>query len=142
MYEDIPSFYPTIPFGKHKGAMIDDLPTSYLMWMKQNLTDPFLRLCAERALKGENCPEPEEAVELTITEDGRDIIINAAFELKDDIKDLPERRWDAEMKRWLVPMRYYDDILVAFPLANSSDSLYKSTRAQTEHQATMSEISA
>ena len=28
-----------MPFGKHKGQEIDDLPTDYLRWMIKNLTD-------------------------------------------------------------------------------------------------------
>jgi len=41
-----------MPFGKHKGEQIEDLPTDYLVWMVENLTDkPELADEAENQLK-------------------------------------------------------------------------------------------
>ena len=41
-----------MPFGKHKGEPIEDLPTEYLVWLADNLTDkPDLVAEAERQLQ-------------------------------------------------------------------------------------------
>ena len=88
------------------------------------MTDPFLRLCAARALVGGLCPEPEEAVELSLSEDGYRILINASFELKDDIKELSDRACDPEAKRWTAPIEIFDEVMAAFPLANASTGLH------------------
>ena len=39
-----PTPWTIMPFGKHKGMRIEDVPTGYLGWMKRNITDPSLDL--------------------------------------------------------------------------------------------------
>lgn len=49
-----------MPFGKHKGEDIEDLPDDYLLWMAENLDDkPALQTEAENQLtlrRGEGVP--------------------------------------------------------------------------------------
>lgn len=36
----------TMPFGKHKGEDIEDLPDSYLLWLAENISeDDFEAVC-------------------------------------------------------------------------------------------------
>lgn len=45
----------SIPFGKHKGVPIGDVPREYLVWCSENLTSTRLRLlvCAELERRGD-----------------------------------------------------------------------------------------
>ncbi len=42
--QSIPFDEITMPYGKHKGTAIGDLPTSYLRWLAENFDDE--RICA------------------------------------------------------------------------------------------------
>jgi len=33
-----------MPFGKHKGEEIEDLPSSYIKWLTENMEDEEIRL--------------------------------------------------------------------------------------------------
>lgn len=37
-----------MPFGKHKGEEIEDLPSSYLRWLAENMEDEKIRSEAEQ----------------------------------------------------------------------------------------------
>jgi exodeoxyribonuclease X len=46
-----PKLYPTISFGKHRGARWSEIPTDYLQWMiRQNEMDPDAIWCARQEL--------------------------------------------------------------------------------------------
>lgn len=49
-----------MPFGKHKGKLLEDVPTDYLAWVLDNCSElrPTLRQAIEQVLFGE---DPEDA---------------------------------------------------------------------------------
>ena len=48
---------PTIPFGKHKGKRLSDIPPSYLRWVIANCwIDGELRLAIDCVLSGKPLP--------------------------------------------------------------------------------------
>lgn len=128
------TFFPTMPFGKHQGTMVDKLPESYLRWMASNMSDPFLRVCAVSAIAGKECPEPEDCMFLDIADSGAIILIDAPFELKEDIKMLSERSWDPERKKWWVPVYGYEELMDEFPAAHPSAALKKAIGVSAERK--------
>ena len=128
------SVYPTMPFGKYKGTMVDRLPSTYLRWMASSMSDPFLRVCAVSAIAGKECPEPEDCVFLDIADSGAIILIDAPFELKEDIKMLSERGWDPERKKWWVPVYGYEELMDEFPAAHPSAALKKAIGVSAERK--------
>jgi SWI/SNF-related matrix-associated actin-dependent regulator 1 of chromatin subfamily A len=132
--------FPTMPFGKHKGTMVDRLPESYLRWMAKSMSDPFLRVCAAAAIAGKECPEPEDCVFLDIADSGAIILIDAPFELKENIKMLSERGWDAERKKWWVPIHGYEELMDEFPAAHPSAALVKMIGVSAERRDILADI--
>jgi SWI/SNF-related matrix-associated actin-dependent regulator 1 of chromatin subfamily A len=126
--------YPTMPWGKHKGIMVDRLPESYLRWMSKSMSDPFLRTCAAAVIAGKPCPEPEDCVFLDVADSGAIILIDAPYELKEDIKMLSERGWDAERKKWWVPIHGFEELMDEFPAAHPSAALKKMIGVSAERQ--------
>jgi uncharacterized protein (DUF3820 family) len=58
-----PTQAPTMPFGKHKGTLLEELPSEYLLWLgcldtlRQPLLGHVLREMARRIMELENQPE-------------------------------------------------------------------------------------
>src|SRR5437868_2341388 len=51
---------PTMPFGRYKGVLLEDIPTSYLRWLLDEVDlRPFLREAVEREIRfrAEECPD-------------------------------------------------------------------------------------
>lgn len=134
------TYFPTMPFGKHQGTMVDKLPESYLRWMASNMSDPFLRVCASAVIAGKPCPEPEDCVFLDVADSGDIILIDAPFELKEDIKMLSERGWDPARKKWWVPLHGFEELMDEFPAAHASAALKKMIGVSAERQELLEAI--
>ena len=50
----------TMPFGKHRGTLIEDIDTSYLQWAVTKATSPYLRERIAEVLieRGQQVPDP------------------------------------------------------------------------------------
>jgi SWI/SNF-related matrix-associated actin-dependent regulator 1 of chromatin subfamily A len=88
--------------------------------MAKSVSDPFLRVCAAAVLAGKECPEPEDCIFLDAADSGAIILIDAPYELKENIKMLSERGWDAERKKWWVPIHGFNELMDEFPAAHPS----------------------
>ena len=130
---------PIMPFGKHAGTPISELPQSYLTWMSKNLSDRYLRMCADAVLAEKRMPTEEEAVYLDL--DSEIIIIDAPFKFKDDIKTLPERSWNAEAKKWTSPLSMFDNLVEMFPEAQISSRLKDAAGISRTRQETLMKMS-
>ena len=52
---------PTMPFGKHKGKPIHEIPKNYLIWLTDNVDmHPWLAKAVQAALGNEGIPEEDE----------------------------------------------------------------------------------
>lgn len=55
-----------LPFGKHKGKKLGDIPTDYVEWLAEKAKDQWLRDAAKKMLESENNPEidSEDSIEV------------------------------------------------------------------------------
>lgn len=132
--------YPVIGFGKHKGKPFNHIPTGYVTWLSQSVSDPFLRKCAKNFLMGIDAPEVRECINLSYNSDNDEIEIESPFELLADIKELSDRRWDKDRKRWCAPMFNFDEIHRFFPKAHIANSLKDMVRHKLTEQVKMREF--
>lgn len=95
--------FPVMPFGKHKGELIDKLPVTYLKWIAKGSLGYYYQQLAEAAMRRDSePPSPEDCVAIRGYDD-ECVAVEAAFELKDDIKSIPGSKWSPEDRTWLIP---------------------------------------
>lgn len=117
------TLYPRIGFGKHTGLRINELPMSYLQWMQSGALGSFYAALARAAARNaDEIPQAKDFVNLYMNEKETRIIIDAPFELVDDVKALPGREWDSDAKEWSVPVGVLNMVYQMFPDASTSES--------------------
>ena len=53
-----------LTFGKHKGKKLSEVDKSYLIWLRENSTDPYIKKCAELLKPLPSEEEQQETLEL------------------------------------------------------------------------------
>lgn len=110
--------FPKIWFGKYRGRRMNELPMSYLKWLLENVGGGYLRAIINAAHKNLPPPDPKSFVKLSYCEiDDGLVVVDAPFELVDDIKEIQGRGWDGKRKEWTVPRSEMEHVHRLFPKA-------------------------
>ncbi len=105
-----------ISFGKYKGQTLSQIAEKdfeYVRWMSHELAPGFIRDCAKKVLMHETIIIEKPKLLLSL-KNGK-ILIKSPYEYKDRIKELPERRWNPDLKVWECPLSVLRMIVTKFP---------------------------
>jgi SWI/SNF-related matrix-associated actin-dependent regulator of chromatin subfamily A-like protein 1 len=106
----------SMPFGKYKGLSLDDVfhtDPGYINWIAKKFDNGYIKDCAMNLINGK--PIEKEKLEMSL-KNGK-ILIKSPFEYKDRIKELPERKWNADIKMWECPLSVLRAVTTTFPEA-------------------------
>lgn len=110
--------YPMMPFGKHGGELINRLPVKYLQWMAKSSLGYHMNMLAQAALRGDVEPPELENCVLLRAYNEREMVIDAPFDLKDEIKGIDGARWSPDDRVWLIPIRSATVVRRMYPNAS------------------------
>lgn len=105
-----------MPFGKYKDktlAQVAEIDFEYVRWMAHNLDSGWIRDCAKKVLMHETIIIEKPRLQLSL-KNGK-ILIKSPFEMKDEIKELPERKWNPDLKVWEAPLSVLRAVVDKFP---------------------------
>jgi len=129
--------FPVMPFGKHRGDLMDQLPHSYLKWLASGKIGYFWELNAEYVLHGEiEPPTLGECVSIA----GHNLTylaIDAPYELKDELRDIPGSEWSSEHRVHLVPRKMITMLRKMFPKARICSDVPRTVREIYSKQMTL-----
>ena len=127
-----------IPFGKYKDktlSQVAEVDFEYVRWMAHNLDSGFIRDSAKKVLMHETIIIEKPKLELSI-KNGK-VLIKSPFEYKDAIKELPERRWNPDLKVWEVPISVLRAVIEKFPESILSENV----KAELDKSASIAVLS-
>jgi SNF2 family DNA or RNA helicase len=137
----VKTMFPKVTWGRYASQDIrmNELPEDYLLWIIDNFSDRYIRVCARNILNGKDTDvDPGLFVILDYKEPDL-VLIDAPYCLKEYIKELPDRQWNPELKKWTTKLEFYDDVFDVFPDSTISDKLSKALKQRTDLQSTLYE---
>jgi len=126
----------TMPFGKYKGMSLEDVyhtDPGYITWIANKFDNGYIKDCAMNLING----KPIQKEELEMSLKGGKILIKSPFAYKDRIKELPERKWNADIKMWECPLSVLRAVISVFPEAKLSVEL----KAELDKAASIAKLS-
>jgi len=126
----------TMPFGKYSGMSLDDVfhtDPGYINWIANKFDKGYIKECAMNLVNG----KPIQKEELEMSLKGGKILIKSPFAYKDRIKELPERKWNPDLKVWECPLSVLRAVISVFPEAKLSVEL----KAELDKAASIAKLS-